>query len=456
MANAGGVVVSYFEWVQNLQHFRWEEREVNDKLGTIMRRAYREVSRPRQGGGPRPARGRLPGRDRARRRGRAHPRLHHAEGPRADLEVEVLRFALLEPELVVLGRVAQELGRLLEHVLVVAPVVLGSAISPSTTSASPVSSIASSKGCSTVSSDSIGGSGPSGTEASCSSAGGSAGCSSAGGSTASRSSVAEASSTGCSPVSGSWTSSAASSSSSRSSASSSSVWSKKLPSSTAASSAGARGRRGRLLLAGVGGRRRSGRLAWLGGRWRLGRRGHDLGGRGLRPPPASHRSGALRSRSPRRLPARRLALGWRSGKSGSPGPARRAEGLVLEALRARPRSAPWRRFRSRCSRIASSRIPMALRCCEDYSASSGDRRSARCRPRRGLGPTFAVPAPVPSPSRPSGPRLTALGVPRSPVATQTRFLPVALRLVQSARPRRRSAPARRRQRPASSRRRGSP
>jgi len=44
LANAGGVTVSYFEWTQNIQQFRWEESRVVDELDKIMRRAYRSVS----------------------------------------------------------------------------------------------------------------------------------------------------------------------------------------------------------------------------------------------------------------------------------------------------------------------------------------------------------------------------------------------------------------------------
>ena len=44
LANAGGVVVSYFEWVQDLQAFFWEEEEVNHKLEKAMRRSYHHVA----------------------------------------------------------------------------------------------------------------------------------------------------------------------------------------------------------------------------------------------------------------------------------------------------------------------------------------------------------------------------------------------------------------------------
>jgi glutamate dehydrogenase (NAD(P)+) len=43
LANAGGVVVSYFEWVQGLQEYFWKETEVNAKLNDIVTRAFRET-----------------------------------------------------------------------------------------------------------------------------------------------------------------------------------------------------------------------------------------------------------------------------------------------------------------------------------------------------------------------------------------------------------------------------
>ncbi|MEZ7827721.1 MAG: Glu/Leu/Phe/Val dehydrogenase [Brachymonas denitrificans] len=44
LANAGGVTVSYFEWVQDFSNFFWNEDEINQRLTRIMREAYKSVA----------------------------------------------------------------------------------------------------------------------------------------------------------------------------------------------------------------------------------------------------------------------------------------------------------------------------------------------------------------------------------------------------------------------------
>ncbi|HUP58136.1 MAG TPA: Glu/Leu/Phe/Val dehydrogenase [Bdellovibrionota bacterium] len=44
LCNAGGVIVSYFEWVQGLQNFFWSESEVNAKLAEVMASAFQKVT----------------------------------------------------------------------------------------------------------------------------------------------------------------------------------------------------------------------------------------------------------------------------------------------------------------------------------------------------------------------------------------------------------------------------